>query len=336
MKEMSPAIEIITHDSDNNLFTAESFIDYLRPSHNHWHKELPLEPKGSISGYPMYVAKSEWVFRGQWNFNWTLLSKARREEFERYVLKELKRGKENGLTDSMISKGNFWINTEALLLREFVEALAEFGYPISSKRDHDFYSDSPYTFDNQNNDSEYLDIMGLAQHHGIPTRFLDWTYNPLHAAYFATANEFRTGETDAICVWCLNITSPLIGNESIQRKHGMDRSKSKVKIHKLAKHKNRFLQAQYGVFTENIIDNKSNYYDEHNQWKSTEEIIVSEYENLQDGLKNIATPTLRKIILEKNEINHLLLLLQREGYKKSILMPTLDNVVYDVMSKWDT
>lgn len=81
-------------------------------------------------------------------------------------------------------------------------ALCRLGGDFASVEDDLLRNFRKYAHRSESPGSSWWNWLALAQHHGLPTRLLDWTFSPFVALHFAT-EKYDLFNVDA-AVWCIN------------------------------------------------------------------------------------------------------------------------------------
>lgn len=81
-------------------------------------------------------------------------------------------------------------------------SLMRLGGPYASLERHLLRNFRKYGQDASQHFTSFWHLLGIAQHHSLPTRLLDWTYSPYVALHFATANHEKF-HLDGV-IWVVN------------------------------------------------------------------------------------------------------------------------------------
>ncbi|MEZ8197021.1 FRG domain-containing protein [Vibrio cortegadensis] len=294
--------------------STEQFIAHILPTNPQWQPKRiqDIEPLGGLG----------WIFRGQANSDWSLQPSAFRAEALRlYSNSWINGGTEGALHFFYLTSH---LHAELHAVNTFLKMADNAGFttPLSDNLSvliERFTAklkenSAPWKFNNSSSwDSQFVSpefppkgtesCFALAQHHGMPTRLLDWSSNPLIAAYFA-AKEVWDGRVSSenMSLWCLNVANT---------------PKDHVKIISPPRSSNDYQRSQKGFFTVDM--NINNNFVNSGSFVPLNSVI-SNYE--QDSKKE----ALVKLILPSKFAKELLRKLYLMNITPCDLMPTLDKV----------
>lgn len=300
--------------------TAEAFLDYLRPSRRHWTDNLTHYER-------------VWKFRGQSDASLALVPRAFRpgafEPYSDQPSQERSNAHEGVSQKTRAAKIVWQARDEIRVLHDFIELADYIGIetPLSEEvirsiKNHEALLERlareqlglPQLEDLEMPPQGLYDSFGLAQHYGLPTRFLDWSYSPLIAAYFAARAAFEERDTEYLAVWALDSNvlfqcQQKVCSDPNQPLFGFTTPYSS----------NVNMYAQKGFFTvDRQLDQE---YLKSGEWRPQDRVI----EDLRQASEE-PEELLRKLTLPFSEAKALLRALYHEGISPAHLMPSLENV----------
>lgn len=183
-------------------------------------------------------------------------------------------------------------------------------------------------------------MFALAQHHGFPTRLLDWSVNPYKAAYFALESHIERGclveksDDSEIAVWSCQLYREENGldeydiggvemAEDLAGLFGTEIEALRWRLIHVPRFSNEYLRAQEGLFVTQRLFN----------CQPTDFIELDGFDFCMGGYRGKNIPGLVKYTLSLSETPRLLGHLRDMGITASTIYPSLDAAKRGIFEK---
>ncbi|MYD10426.1 MAG: FRG domain-containing protein [Chloroflexi bacterium] len=150
-------------------------------------------------------------------------------------------------------------------------------------------------------------VFALARHHALPVRMLDWTVRPHKAAFFAADQSTSCNQSsDDLVVWAVD-------RETLE-------SSGSLRLFEPLRTPIGFLRSQEGLFMYDLDADET--FMMNGNWQPFDDRLF-QFPNHNQAYK---------FVLPRMEADELLFLLRSKGITKSNLMPSYDNVAWEITS----